>query len=75
MLGAMEKARSKIQNPDNCPCSNTAHCLNNRWGCIKQRHLNLPRYVIPQWGFISNDVIFFMDHPRDIQTECSKQFK
>ena len=60
IFGAMEKARSKIQNPDNCPCSNTAHCLNNRWGCIKQRHLNLPRYVIPQCGFISNDVIFLV---------------
>ena len=55
MLGAMEKARSKIQNPDNCPCSYTAHFPNNRLGCIKQRHL---RCVIPQWDFKSNDVIF-----------------
>ena len=55
MLGAMEKDRSKIQNPDNCPCSYTAHFPNNRLGCIKQRHL---RCVIPQWDFKSNDVIF-----------------
>ena len=54
MLGAMERARSNIQNPDNSPCSIPAHFSNDRWGCIKHRQLNLPRYVIPQYGFISN---------------------